>query len=1112
MAVVSADNNSCFRIVEHAEHAVDEPDSAIEQSGKTSIVESNAAIGKIDVTPESSPTKAQTSQSTGMKGTESGDSSSGEKGKFAIFTVIIITADTGVGSEFAAPTEEPPTPYHSEKLQTSLESHHDVDDSQDPGLRVAVGASAGAVTAVMTHKKKQKKRQGTHSRDQSLSLKSDSQAAPSAGLAAETAVDSLSASESIDLTKEQDSSEAGKSLTDPQESLTPKEEHPDSAAGSEPDEAQQALPSDPATPTRPPKKKKKKSKKSKGKAKKANDQHEAIAASDEVAGPDNAGSTPSKHLVERPWDVDTEAPANKSKVALKNLLTAEKPDQVDGKASSASARAKDKMRNLAPEVHQEPTNPKSPSMGELVDEYYAQKEKFYTPLLLNPKGPVATEDSQDKAKQESAKDLEHTSDAEYHDQRQDVHDWALDRPIEEPGPSISPRTHQKVMLEVMTDCGYILENGSNVEKENEPSQVEEHKKNDGMMSDPQIRDLQKLLHVAKTAIRKEYGSHDRATILNTLAPDVVEGYCEGSLGLGSAKFEELDDNTKAQVRRLAEIDKEEVKLKATLKENEDDAPESSPDALSASDRELQSLEFELFRGLKFDNSVKAFAAEIGDGLKDLDARREFEKAVPKVKENMEARCHALWMRSHEAFPRDADGRLTNTSRLAIGREITGPALRAMRAELTAKALEARFNAEKQKEKEEDDTKLLPNFDDRVNTILGALAQCIQDQDIIRGLQEKVAEAKQAVEEKFREQWAEFRKTLSKDQKGRWTESSKEAIDQKFRVAALGEFHAQIRLKVLEPSDENVEQEENQRPTIGLHTSEPMSPRRRGSPVLRASITHGDSTKEVISVSGRRLKDISNMKANDVTPDLSPISGLFPDHTPLLPPRPPPIETSHAARMLEKVLAAQEKGPNLDPSILIRPVTPKEISWQWPGEPTPNLILKNVLYTRLANSNQYKAIFHIDPTDDLITNAADTCVECVIRDDVCVWFREHAVEDIAATDLRVVAVHDLNWLRETIDAGKEPTWQEIVAGAAEQGIYMIKQQTGGPSASKETKQRPFVERKAAPLESYLPEKHRGQSTGRRVGDLLWGVPRGERAWGCGTGGEAERVDPYFTRIA
>lgn len=1013
--------------------------------------------------------------------------------------MIILTADTGAGSEFLAPTEEPRMSIQTGKLQTSSESHHVVDDSQDCGLGVAVGASAGVMKVVMTHKKKQKKRQGTHSRDESLSSKPDSQSAPLAGLAAETDVECLSAAESIQRIKEQDSREAGKSLTDPQNYPVSKEEHPDSAAGSEPDEAQ---PSDPAIPTRPPKKKKKKSKKSKGKTKKANDQQEAIVVSDEVAGPDNAGSTQSKHLVERPWDSVVEASANDSEAALKNLLTAERPDHVDGKASSAFAATRGEKHDLAPDLHPEQTYSKPPSMGELVDEYYAQKEKFYTPLLLNPKGPVPTKDDHDKAKDESAKGSEHTPDAANHDQQQDR---ALDQSVEELVPSVSPRTHQRVMLEAVKDGGYILHNGSNVEKENEPSPVEEHGKNDGLMSDPQIRDLTKLVHVAKTVVRKEFGSHDRTTILNTLTPAVVEAYIEGSLGLESAKFEKLDNGTKAQVRRLAKIDKEEVILKATLKENEDDAPESSPDALSASDRELHSLEFELFGGLRFDKSVKAFADEIGGGLKDPDARREFAKAVPTAKEKMEAKCYALWMAKHESFPRDADGRLTNTSRLTIGHEITGPSLRAMRAELTDKALEARFNAEKRKENE--DPKLLPNFDDRVDAIIDALARLIQNPDIIRGLQEKVAEAKQAVEEKFRNPWAEFRKTLSKDKHGRWTKPSKEAIDEKFREAALGEFQYQIRLKILEPRDEIVEQEENQRPTIGLQTSEPMSPRRRGSPVRRVSTTHGHSTQEVISVSGRRLKDVSNLKAKDVTPDLSPISGLFPDHTPLLPPRPPPIETSHGVRMLKKLHAAREKGPNLDPSIPIRPVTPKEISWQWPGEPTPNLILKNVLYTRLATSNQYKAVFHVEPDDDLITNAADTCVECVVRDEIGVWYRYHPVENIAANDLRVVSVNDLNWLRETIDAGKEPTWQEIVAGAAEQGIYMIKKQT-----SEETKQRPFVERKPAPLESYLPESFRGQSTGRRVGDLLWGVPRGERAWGCGTGEEAERVDPYFNRIA
>lgn len=95
MAVTSADYISFLRILEHAKHAADEPDSAIEQPGKTNIVEQNATTGKIDVTPESSPTIAQTSQSTGMKGIQSSDSSSGDKRIFPIFTVMILTADTG---------------------------------------------------------------------------------------------------------------------------------------------------------------------------------------------------------------------------------------------------------------------------------------------------------------------------------------------------------------------------------------------------------------------------------------------------------------------------------------------------------------------------------------------------------------------------------------------------------------------------------------------------------------------------------------------------------------------------------------------------------------------------------------------------------------------------------------------------------------------------------------------------------------------------------------------------------------------------------------------------------------------------------------------------------
>lgn len=80
MAVISADNVSISRILEYAEHAADEPDSAIEESVGLNIIEPKAATGgKINVTPESSPAEAQMSQSTGMKETQSSESSDGDK-------------------------------------------------------------------------------------------------------------------------------------------------------------------------------------------------------------------------------------------------------------------------------------------------------------------------------------------------------------------------------------------------------------------------------------------------------------------------------------------------------------------------------------------------------------------------------------------------------------------------------------------------------------------------------------------------------------------------------------------------------------------------------------------------------------------------------------------------------------------------------------------------------------------------------------------------------------------------------------------------------------------------------------------------------------------------
>lgn len=95
MAVVFADNVFISRILEHAEHAADEPDSAIEKSVELNSIEPKAATGKIDVTPESSPAEAQTSQSTGMEETQSSESSGGDKRISPPFTVIILTADPG---------------------------------------------------------------------------------------------------------------------------------------------------------------------------------------------------------------------------------------------------------------------------------------------------------------------------------------------------------------------------------------------------------------------------------------------------------------------------------------------------------------------------------------------------------------------------------------------------------------------------------------------------------------------------------------------------------------------------------------------------------------------------------------------------------------------------------------------------------------------------------------------------------------------------------------------------------------------------------------------------------------------------------------------------------
>ena len=303
----------------------------------------------------------------------------------------------------------------------------------------------------------------------------------------------------------------------------------DSAPSSDSDGAQQVLAPGAATASSSVrKKKKKKSKKSKSKANNGGQQQPNVLASSATAAASSSGTIEPKQG---------------------SLPAPEMPYKVNQEEPHISSKAKGKLGETTPEVLQEQINPNFKSFSDAADDYYAQKDSLYAPRRPWTLSEVVTKTDQDEAKKQ---------------------------PVETTAQTYSPGSHRREMLKAMKNSGYILDDYEEaMEGDDELSQAEDRKPKE-TMTQGNLLNLKKLLHVSKTAVNKEQGSHERAAILNSLPPDIVEGYVEGSLGFNTARFKRLDGATKSQIKRLVELDVEEKMLKATLKENEDDVPESLP--------------------------------------------------------------------------------------------------------------------------------------------------------------------------------------------------------------------------------------------------------------------------------------------------------------------------------------------------------------------------------------------------------------------------------------------------------------------------------------------------------------------------------------------------------
>ena len=179
----------------------------------------------------------------------------------------------------------------------------------------------------------------------------------------------------------------------------------------------------------------------------------------------------------------------------------------------------------------------------------------------------------------------------------------------------------------------------------------------------------------------------------------------------------------------------------------------------------------------------------------------------------------------------------------------------------------------------------------------------------------------------------------------------------------------------------------------------------------------------------------------------------------------PLELGPIVEVNEEEVSALQK------QLLAAPVT----------EPMPNYFRNGVIYTKVPETaNKYTVAYKLQQGDELVLNCTDKSFDYVIRNRDVVWVR-----------LGLITAKQQLTQRRLFNPWNLPQSQAFDVGA----IVEVKQKDG--RRKKVLRERPFIERKPPPLESYLPEYLRGRSNGRRLGDQLWGVPRGEPAWGSGT---------------
>ncbi|KAL8828321.1 MAG: hypothetical protein Q9191_002661 [Dirinaria sp. TL-2023a] len=165
-------------------------------------------------------------------------------------------------------------------------------------------------------------------------------------------------------------------------------------------------------------------------------------------------------------------------------------------------------------------------------------------------------------------------------------------------------------------------------------------------------------------------------------------------------------------------------------------------------------------------------------------------------------------------------------------------------------------------------------------------------------------------------------------------------------------------------------------------------------------------------------------------------------------------------------------------------------------PVPNYFRHGVIYTKVPSTlHKYTIAYKLQPFDQSVMNCEDNCFDLVLRNREIVWARE-GLKDIEDVDLINRCVFNF-WLQPQNQDYKVGDIIEVVKGQGKANRNGdAKKRKRGLTREDKEKERPFLEKLPPPLETYLPERERGRSTGRRLGDLDWGVPRGEPAWGTG----------------